>query len=170
MRISHHAGDLLVTDQTIGSGGLLAAAGALGLTMGLGQLFGDQGFSLGVLTLCALSAAAIKFGLDRLAAMQLVVDMDTREVITRHWSFRGSDTQRIPFSAVDGFTIEPEGQDRKTQLFIQTTRGPVGVGAGMKAIRPAWEEIIKAVEAHMQGEASGGPHGHPPDDQDTTAA
>ncbi|MEM6711332.1 MAG: hypothetical protein AAF590_03520 [Pseudomonadota bacterium] len=156
MRISDHSGDLLVTDQTIGSGGLLAAAGTVGLVTGLSQLLTGLGLSIGVAALCLLSAAAIKLGLDRLSAMQIIVDRDTREVVTKHWSFRGSDTQRIPFSAVKGFSIEPEGQHRKTQLLIQTTRGPVLVGAGMKAIRSAWEEIVHAVEAHMRSEPADG--------------
>ena len=148
MRISRHADDLLVTDQSIGLGAMLAAAGALIATIGLGRLFGDDGLGVSV-ALVLVGALCIKLGLDRLVAMQLIVDMDAREVVAKHWSFTGATTNRIPFQAVEGFSIEPQDAEKRTQLVIETSRGPVLVAGGAKVIRPAWEEVVVAVEHHM---------------------
>ncbi len=149
MRITTHGNDLLVTDQSVGFGALLTAVGVLAVTTAAANTFSSGQFVISTLVYLLLGGGAIKLGVDRLVATQLIVDPDDKLVITKRWSFVGTNVQRIPFSAVRGFTIEPEGRDQRTVLMIQTTRGPVQGAGGARGMRAAWEEVVAAVEAHM---------------------
>jgi hypothetical protein len=149
MRITTHGNDLLITDQSIGFGAALLSIGVLLLVSCLDRLISGGGVGAAVFAGGA-GALAIKLGFARLVATQLIVDPEDRLIITRRWSFLGADDQRIPFDAVNGFNILPDGKDKGTWLMIDTTRGPVPASGGAKAVRAAWEEVIAAVEAHMQ--------------------
>ncbi|MFK7791789.1 MAG: hypothetical protein AB8B88_03860 [Devosiaceae bacterium] len=149
MRITHHGNDLLVTDQSLGLGAFVLTFGVLFLVAAASRLVGGDILSGGTLFYVVAGLLLLKWGADRLVATQLIVDVDKKMLVTKRWSFRGTNVQRIPFEAVDGFAIEPEGQDKKTSLVIQTSRGPVPASGGAKGVRAAWEEIIAAVETHM---------------------
>lgn len=149
MRITHHGNDLLVTDQSLGLGAFVLTFGVFALVAAIGRLVGGDLLSAGTLFYAVAGALMVKFGMERLVATQLIVDPDKKMLITKSWSFRGTGVQRIPFDAVEGFSIEPEGQDKKTLLMIQTSRGPVPGSGGSKGARQAWEEIVAAVEVHM---------------------
>ncbi|MBV6658182.1 MAG: hypothetical protein KI785_10500, partial [Devosiaceae bacterium] len=83
---------------------------------------------------------------------------DAQKVIVKRWSFAGADVQRIPFEAITGYAIEPEGQDKKTRLTIQTNRGDVAASGGMLGARAAWDEVVAAMRAHMTADgAANGP-------------
>ncbi len=149
MRITHHGDDLLVTDQSLGLGAFLVALGVLFLVAAASRLVDGQVFAFGTLIYVVAGLGAVKFGMDRLVATQIIVDRDEALLIAKRWSISGTQQQRIPFDAVTGFTIEPEGQAAKTELFVQTTRGPVCLSGGSKAVREAWQDIQLAVETHM---------------------
>lgn len=149
MRITTHGNDLLITDQSIGLGAALASGGVLLLVSCLEGLISGGSLVLPLLSGLA-GALGVKIGLGRLAATQLIIDPDAQQVITRRWSFMGSDVQRIPFDAVKGFDIVPEDRDRGTQLMIETTRGKVPASGGIKAVRSAWQDVIIAIQAHME--------------------
>lgn len=149
MRITTHGNDLLVTDQSVGFGALLAAVGVLLVTTAIAGTFSGGPLAISTFLYLLVGGGAIKLGLDRLVATQLIVDPDDKLVITKRWSFMGANVQRIPFSAVQGFTIEPEGKDKRTVLMIQTTRGPVPGAGGARGVRAAWEEVVTAIEVHM---------------------
>lgn len=148
MRITTHGNDLLITDQSLSFGAALLSIGVLLVVSCLDRLISGGSVSSALFS-GVIGALGIKLGLDRLIATQLIVDPDERLVITKRWSFMGADVQRIPFDAVEGFEIVPEGKDKRTQLMINTTRGAVPATGGVKAVRAAWQEIIEAVEAHM---------------------
>ncbi len=149
MRITHHGNDLLVTDQSLGLGAFVLTFGVFALVAALSRVMAGDVLSGGTLFYVVAGAAMVKFGVDRLVATQLIVDPDKKMLVTKSWSFRGTGIQRIPFEAVEGFSIEPEGEDKKTLLMIQTSRGPVPGSGGSKGARAAWEEIVAAVETHM---------------------
>lgn len=149
MRITTHGNDLLITDQSIGFGAALLSIGVLLIVSCIDRLIGDGSISAALFS-GAIGALSVKLGLARLVATQLIIDPDDRLVITKSWSFMGANVQRIPFDAVIGFDIVPEGRDKGTRLMIKTTRGVVAASGGVKAVRAAWQEIIDAVEAHMQ--------------------
>lgn len=150
MRITTHGNDLLITDQSVGFGAALLSIGVLLIVSCIDRLISGGSIS-SALFAGLMGALGIKLGLARLVATQLIVDPDERMVITKRWSFMGADIQRIPFDAVQGFEIVPEGKDKGTRLMINTTRGAVPATGGVKAVRAAWQEIILAVEAHMSG-------------------
>lgn len=150
MRITTHGNDLLITDQSVAFGAALLSVGVLLIVSCIDRLISSGSVSSALLA-GAIGALGVKLGLARLVATQLIVDPDERMVITKRWSFMGADMQRIPFDAVLGFEIVPEGQDKGTQLMISTTRGAVPATGGVKAVRAAWQEIILAVEDHMAG-------------------
>lgn len=148
MRITSHGNDLLITDQSIGFGAMLLSVGVLLIVSSIDRLISGGSISSALVS-GIIGVVGIKLGLGRLVATQLIVDVDERLVITKRWSFMGADVQRIPFDAVKGFDIVPEGRDKGTRLMIKTTRGDVPATGGVKAVRAAWQEIIDAVEAHM---------------------
>lgn len=149
MRITHHGNDLLVTDQSLGLGAFLLTIGVVLLVTALSRMADGLFLSLATAFYTLAAVFCIRGGLVRLVATQLIVDPDEKLVITKHWALRGTNVQRIPFDAVQGFSIEPEGEQNKTSLVIKTTRGPVAASAGTKAVRAAWEEVVSAVERHM---------------------
>lgn len=148
MRITTHGNDLLITDQSLGFGAALLSIGVLLIVSCIDRLISGGSVSSALFS-GAIGALGIKLGFDRLVATQLIVDPDEQLVITKRWSFMGADIQRIPFDAVQGFAIVPQGADKGTQLMINTTRGTVPATGGAKAVRAAWEEVVLAVEAHM---------------------
>lgn len=154
MRITTHGNDLLITDQSIGFGAALLSVGVLLIVSFIDGLICGGSLSAALFSSGA-GIVAIRLGFTRLVATQLIIDPEDQLIITKRWSFMNTDAQRIPFDAVIGFNIVPEGQDRGTKLMIQTTRGDVVASGGVKAVRAAWEEVITAVEAHMQLDAQG---------------
>lgn len=148
MRITTHGNDLLITDQSIGLGAALLSVGVLLIVSCIDGLISGGGLSAAVFSGGA-GIVAIRLGFTRLVATQLIIDPEDKLIITKRWSFMNTDAQRIPFDAVIGFDIVPEGQDRGTRLMINTTRGAVVASGGVKAVRAAWEEVITAIEAHM---------------------
>lgn len=149
MRITTHGNDLLVTDQSLGWGAFLLTLGVASLAAALGRVVDGNLVSSATAFYAIAGLALVKLGFDRLVATQLIVDMDKKLVVAKRWGVAGTNVQRIPFEAVDGFSIEPEGRDAKTELFIQTSRGPVLASGGTKGVRQAWEEVVTAVEIHM---------------------
>jgi predicted anti-sigma-YlaC factor YlaD len=154
MRITTHGNDLLVTDQSLGLGAFLIALGVILLAAALGRLVDGALVSAATVFYTLSGLMALKVGFDKLIATQLIVDRDRELVIAKRWAVTGTQVQRIPFEAVSGFAIEPEGRDARTELFIHTSRGPVLVSGGTKGVRQAWEEVVDAVESHM-GRRSG---------------
>lgn len=148
MRITTHGNDLLITDQSLGFGAALLSLGILLVVSCVDRLISGGSVSSALLS-GAIGALGIKLGLARLVATQLIIDPDEQRVATKRWSFMGADIQQIPFDAVEGFEIVPEGKDNGTRLMIKTSRGTVPASGGIKAVRAAWEEIILAIEAHM---------------------
>jgi hypothetical protein len=149
MRITTHGNDLLVTDQALGLGAFLLTFGVIFLAAAMGRVV-DGNLVSGATAFYALAGLwLVKLGFDRLVATQLIVDMDRKLVIAKRWSVVGTNVQRIPFDAVQGFSIEPAGQDTRTELVIETSRGPVPASGGAKGVRQAWEEVVAAVETHM---------------------
>lgn len=148
MRITTHGNDLLITDQSLGFGAALLSVGILLVVSCIDGLISGGSVSSALLS-GAIGALGIKLGLARLVATQLIIDPDEQRVVTKRWSFMGADIQHIPFDAVQGFEIVPEGKDKGTRLMIKTSRGNVPASGGIKAVRAAWEEIILAIEAHL---------------------
>lgn len=149
MRITTHGNDLLVTDQSLGLGAFLLAMGVLLLVAAIDRALGGSLLSVATAFYAVVGLVAVKGGLNRLVATQLIVDTDRNLLIAKRWALSGTDIQRIPFQAVEGFSIEPPGQNRRTELLIHTSRGPVRGSGGTKGAREAWEEVVAAVEAHM---------------------
>lgn len=149
MRITTHGNDLLVTDQSLGLGAFVLSLGVLFLAAALGRVVDGNMLSSATAFYLVAGLFALKTGFDRLVATQLIIDMDKKLVVAKRWGVAGTNVQRIPFEAVDGFSIEPEGQNKRTELFIQTSRGPVLASGGTKGVREAWEEVVAAVETHM---------------------
>ena len=149
MRITTHGNDLLVTDQALGLGAFLLTLGVFLLVAALERAIGGALLTLPTITYALAGAFGVRGGLARLVASQLIVDTDRQLLIARRWGFSGTDVQRIPFDAVQGFTISPPDRDKGTELVIETSRGPVHASAGMKGPRAAWLDVIAAVEAHM---------------------
>lgn len=149
MRITTHGNDLLITDQSLGFGAFLVTMGAFLVVSALSRFLGDDPLQVMTFVSLAAGAYAIKMGMARLVATQLIVDLDEKLVITRRWSILKTDNQRIPFDAVLGFDITPDGQEKGTSLSIRTTRGDVPASGGAKAVRAAWVEVIDAIEVHM---------------------
>lgn len=128
----------------------MVAIGVFLLAAALGRLTDMTTFMQpGTLAYFVIGSYLIWSGMRRLVATQLIVDPDRRIVVAKRWTISGADVQRIPFGAVTGFAIVPEGEEKKTSLVIQTTRGDVIGSGGMKGARAAWEEIIAAIDAHM---------------------
>lgn len=149
MRISTHGNDLLITDQSLGLGAALVSGGALLLVSSLDQLL-SGGTLIQALITGALGCLGILLGLRRLSASQLIVDPDEQAVVTKQWSFVGTQVQRYRFHDVQGFEILPEGKDKGTQLMIRTSSGLVPAVGRVKAMRAAWQEVIGAIQAHMK--------------------
>ena len=150
MRITRHGNDLLVTDQSLGLGAFVLTLGVFSLVAVLARLADGQLLSLGTAAYALAGVLLVSAGLRRLVATQIIIDPDDRLVITKHWSFAGTNIQRIPFAAVTGFAILPEGEAHRTDLVIRTTRGDVVASAGRKGARAAWEEVIAALDGHMR--------------------
>ncbi|MEM1286834.1 MAG: hypothetical protein AAGH60_00635 [Pseudomonadota bacterium] len=152
MRISRHGNDLLVTDQSLGLGAFFATVGTFFLVNAASRALNPETLiSFGTGFYLLAGAYLIWDGLNRLIATQIVADPDTKTLIVKRWAFSGTSNQKIPFGSITGFSILPEGEDRKTHLYVQTSRGDVQASGGKRGSRAAWEEVATALRNHMDG-------------------
>ena len=150
MRISNNGNDLLITDQALGLGAIIVAAGVYFLASAIWSVAAAGGVSITTLVEMVAALVAIPYGLNRLRATQLIVDPDTRTVTSRVWGLRATQEQSAHFDEITAFDIVPKDRLTRTTLVIRTAAGDFAVGGGTRAARDAWEEVRQAVTEHIE--------------------